>query len=198
MRLPLYSLLLLALAAGSARAQFPCEVAYNSYAQSPAGHIMVVPDGSGATLASAGLTVELWVEHCVGEPVPGYSRLDMWLHGEQPADLSVCYRGSIADADTDANGYTTFSGSLLAGGHSQAGLNVYVAGVKLYGGPALPITVNSPDINGDLMVNIQDLVSFADDFASGQAPFRSDLFRDGTLDLKDVARFATANGVSCP
>lgn len=195
--LALPALALLALSAGPAAAQFPCDHAYNSTAQSPAGHLTVFPDGSGPSLASAGLVVELWVVGCPGEPIVGYPRLDMWLHGEEPADLSVCYRGSLADADTDADGYTTFSGALQAGGHSQAGLAVYVAGVKLWGGPPLPITLNSPDINGDLVVNMQDLATFAIDYAQGPT-FRSDLVRDGVLDLKDVGRFAGALGVSCP
>ena len=51
--------------------------------------------------------------------------------------------------------------------------------------------VNSPDLNGDLLVNLADLSLFAQDYF-GPYNYRSDLRWDGDLDLGDLVVFAVA------
>lgn len=163
------------------------------------GHIVVVPDGSGPSLGAEGHTVRVRLEDGNGGPIVGYPFQDLVLAGSgADGPLDVCPGGSVADANTDATGETTFTGSLAAGGWSDALLYVYVAGVINTFNP-LQITVNSPDLNGDLRVDINDVGLFAQDFASPYV-FRADLAGDldGVLNIADVGAFATSIGRECP
>jgi len=68
---------------------------------------------------------------------------------------------SNADAATDASGNTTMSGDIAAGG-CAIGVSVIVQGFAI-GCPATCLTaieVKSPDMNGDLVVNLPDLALF--------------------------------------
>jgi hypothetical protein len=56
---------------------------------------------------------------------------------------------------------------------------------------------NSPDLNGDLVVNLTDLALFAGDFF-GPYVLRSDLYRDSQINLQDLAVFAQGFSASCP
>jgi hypothetical protein len=62
---------------------------------------------------------------------------------------------------------------------------------------SLDIAINSPDINGDLQVNLSDVVAFTQDYF-GAYNYRSDFFWDGVLNLSDVARMAQGMGAICP
>jgi hypothetical protein len=57
--------------------------------------------------------------------------------------------------------------------------------------------VNSPDINGDGIVNLADVGAFAADYVTGYA-FRSDFNGDGVLNLIDVAVMAAHFGHGPP
>ena len=59
------------------------------------------------------------------------------------------------------------------------------------------LIANSPDIDGNLIVNLGDLGLFADNFF-GEYDFRSDFYWDGVLNLSDVGRMATTFGEVCP
>jgi len=61
----------------------------------------------------------------------------------------------------------------------------------------LPIYVNSPDLNGDLAVNLSDIPIFASDFF-GSYNYRSDLHYDGIINLSDLSRMAQSMGRSYP
>ena len=60
-----------------------------------------------------------------------------------------------------------------------------------------PPHVNSPDITGDGQVSLHDLSQLATDFF-GAYHFRSDLQRDGVINLSDVGRLAAGMGAQCP
>jgi hypothetical protein len=62
----------------------------------------------------------------------------------------------------------------------------------------LLIDVVSPDMNGDLVVNLVDLGSFSEDYANGVYDFRSDLSCDGAEDLRDVSIFSEHYDEACP
>lgn len=186
------------LMSGLAVAGVPSETL--SSASGAAGCISITPAGTGATLASKGLTVSVTVVDGNGDPIAGYGFSEVWLDDDGTGDIALCQGGSVADFNTNASGNTTISGAIAGGGNTQSGMNVYLAGVKL-AGPAIALDVNSPDINGDLVVNLQDVSAFSADFNSdpnpANRPFRSDFSCDGNVDLVDVGRFAAANGQSC-
>lgn len=169
----------------------------NSTASSGSGCIDITPGGNGPTLANEALTISVHVEDGTGTPIPGYPFQDMWWDDNNNGDLAMCQGGSVADANTNGSGDATISGAAAGGGWTQNGVQIFLAGVSL-NGPALGIDVNSPDINGDLVVNLVDLGSFSADFNNPAYNFRSDFTCDGTENLADVGRFAIHNAESCP
>jgi hypothetical protein len=158
----------------------------------------MVPDGSGTTLSNEGLTISVVVVDNGNVPIPGYPFQDIWWDDIGNGDLALCQGGTVADANTNGSGLTTISGGAAGGGWTQSGVRVYLAGVPVTGSPAMAIDVNSPDINGDLVVNLADLGDFAGDFNDPAYNFRSDFTCDGTENLADVGDFASANASSCP
>jgi len=131
------------------------------------------------------------------DPIPGYPFQDIWLDDAGTGDISLCQGGSTADANTDAAGVTTISGTIAGGGWTQSGMQVYLAGTPL-AGPTLAIELNSCDINGDLVVNVGDIGDFAIDFADPDFEFRSDFVPDGVINLADIGELAIHNGERCP
>ena len=161
------------------------------------GALYATPAGTGPTLESIGSTVTVEVLGLDDQPVAGYPFQDVWLDDDGDGSLNVCVAGALADANTDAEGITTISGSLAAGGWTLDGLRVYLGGTPVTG-DVLPIDVNSPDIDGDRTVNVTDVGLFATDYSSGTYSYRSDFDQSGTLDLVDVGIFAGHVGDTCP
>ena len=113
-------LILLVATSGPARATLPCEFQETSTFRSDGGWILAVPDGSGSTLAQAGATVEVQLVECETlNPIVGYPPQDVYLGDADAGTLSICPGGTIADGATDAEGRTTISGSLAAGGQAN-------------------------------------------------------------------------------
>ena len=163
------------------------------------GHLVVVPDGSGPALGPEGHTITVTLRDANGDVIVGYPFQDLYLAAlDDGGTMAVCPGGAVADANTDATGTATFTGSLAAGGWTDDTLVLFVGGTPIVHSP-LGITVNSPDINGDLQVNLSDIGFFALDFATGYA-FRSDLAGDldGVLNIADVGRMASWVGRECP
>ena len=159
-----------------------------------AGTLMITPARSGETLGDMGLTVTVTLLDAGGRPWPNYPAADVWLASELPGDVALCANGSTGDSNSDANGVMIFSGA-VAGGGSTARTNVYFVNTALLG-PPLPIAFNSPDINGDLVVDLSDFGLFGQDF--GTDAFRSDFVHDGLVDLADFSRFGASFGERCP
>lgn len=164
--------------------------------------IFVVPDGSGVPLTAASgaggvevdATITLTLVSAMGELIFAYPAEDLWL---ETADggLVACLDGATADAPTDEYGQTVWQEPLHAGGWSDAeNLLAMVAGVPIY--PELPLRVNSPDVNGDLEVNLSDIVSLAQ--ALGGYAYEVDFNYDGAINLSDITRFVPAVGAVCP
>jgi hypothetical protein len=168
--------------------------------------LVVAPDGSGPTLDQARLpsggladaTITLILRDANWDPIPHYPREDLWLESEDQG-LVICQGGTIADADTDLGGMTHWQNPLLGGGHSQALTVVKVNGSEPELTSGVRLNFNSPDINGDLVVNLSDVVLFSQDFfAHPEFSFRSDYFRDGQINLSDLAVFVQFYGGMCP
>lgn len=99
--------------------------------------------------------------------------------------------GQVAGA-TDAGGMTAVILPLRGGGQGTAedfrltAPEIYCAWNLDFG-----LMVNSPDLTGDLLVNLADLTLFAQDFF-GPYNYRSDLQWNGHIDLSDLSCFVVA------
>lgn len=167
--------------------------------------LMVRPDGNGPTFAEsrtpwgdiADATVTLILRDNNYDPIAGYPAEDLWLESLDNG-LTHCSGGTIADADTDGQGTTRWSAPLRAGGFSTTESVVMANGAPVWApDPRVPLMFNSPDINGDLRVDLTDLQQFAVEYFQTQG-FRADLQRDGQVNLSDLALFAYAFGTGCP
>ena len=144
-----------------------------STAVSLGGSIFITPAGDGRTLVDASTgtgpvdaTITVTLLNANNAPVVGYPKEQIRVESVLAGELVFCTDGNIADAETDANGLTTFSGTFSGGGCTQGGLQVVVGGVPL-AGPPLAINVNSSDLNGDLRVDLFDIEAYLTIFDSG-------------------------------
>ncbi|MBK8167299.1 MAG: hypothetical protein IPK64_15260 [bacterium] len=175
--------------------------------------VLIVPGGAGVPLTAArtptGAPIDATVEATIVDssciPAGGQSRMDIWL--EFPAEAgtaSNCISGSptfVADTNTDMHGMTHMALPIQGGGWSEGPavfmLNGFPAHTPDYDyWPQLLLQVNSPDINGDRVVDLSDIAAFAGDY-HGAFHMRSDLQRDGVLNLADIALMATHMGADC-
>ena len=169
--------------------------------------VFTVPDGQGngfdTAFAYGGVTMDatitLYLVDMNGVPFVGYPAEDMWLETTE-GGLASCPGGTIADADTDANGMTQWQEPLAAGGYTDPVSEltiVFVSGGAL-SQPPLDIYFNSPDLSGDGLVDITDIAMFAQDLF-GAYSYRSDFNWDGAINLSDVSYMTTLGiGAECP
>ncbi len=158
-------------------------------------------DGTGAT----------------GNPVYFYPFEDIWLENNpavppvnlgDAAGLVACPNGSIADASTDINGQTTFSGPFYAGGFVDYTAdanddNDGKAYVMISGAPIddpLKLLFNSADIDGDGMwTSGTDVILFSQRYPASAGYYYSvDYYFDEVNDLSDLVLFSAARNVQCP
>ena len=176
--------------------------------------IMVVPDGSGVDFSEARtidgqvvdatIRIQLWLGDEYGPigPLPGWSAEDISFRAVDDHTQS-CTQGYLITGHgvTDSDGWTEITLAPHGGGWTQGVLEVcFLADPALIEDPdpsVLSIQFNSPDINGDGLVDLADASLFAQDFFSGTAPFRSDFVWDGVLNLSDVVAIAQNLGVGC-
>ncbi len=168
--------------------------------------LLVVPDGDGPAFTAArdangaevDATIRLVLRDGSGFPIAMFPAEDMWIESADQG-LVFCAGGGSADHWTDALGSTTWSLPRRAGGHSQTSCRVFVNGLPVTGGINPELHFNSPDINGDLYVNLLDVAAFTRDYY-GAYEFRSDLARDAVLNLADVAVMVAYIhiGAGCP
>jgi len=175
--------------------------------------ILTLPNGTGDPESAARLfgggtmdaTITLTLLDADSNPVVGYPETEMRLCYGMPDCGWFCINGNIADGPTDENGQTTFSAPHFGGGHGGGRDTRIVVG----SGPdafEIFLTVgdcfdchyyNSPDINGDLTVNLADVALFANDYFTGH-DYRSDFVWDAVLNLSDIVVLASGLGASCP
>jgi len=163
--------------AGFSGAQIPDpEYCYATSANSEPVSICMIPDGSGTGFeeamleggASADATISVTVRDGLGSPIQDFPAEDVFLPIGYQCPPVCCPLGTIADGPTNADGMTTFTVPPRAGG-SAIGAQVMIG---TWPTPEFPVEFdngglfrfNSPDINGDLVVNLVDLAVFADDY----------------------------------
>ena len=177
---------------GVATAGIPDET--QSTASSAGGVVLITPAGTGGSIADAGAMVTVTVLDAGGLPVPNFPFQDIWLGHPGDNSIALCQGGSTADLNTNASGVTTIGGVISGGGFSNT-TQVYINGTPLAQAP-LGVALNSPDINGDLVVNLNDFSAFGADYNT--AAFRSDIVFNGAVDLADFSRFGQTYFEQCP
>jgi len=173
-----------------------------------------VPDGSGSPFTEArtldgqvvDATITLYLKDSNGDEIVDYPIEDMWIaiddcsqrpcflpcDGAMPAD-----DGTTADSNTDGSGVTTWVNPLRAGGWSEGPTVVYIDGDPLLNS-LLNMGHNSPDINGDRVVDLRDVQLFGYDFYAVEYAFRSDFAFDGDINLSDIPKMAQSIEAACP
>ena len=172
--------------------------------------IIVAPDGGEALTEGLAFgshpndrvdaTFTITIRNEGGVPITGYPAEDIWLQTSHDGELALCAGGANPDGPTDAQGRTTFFGPFRMGGHCEVGGAVYLtvwAGTYVVLQPRLDIRLVSPDLDGDLKVDLSDVYLFASDYLSGQNPSRSDFVWDGVLNLSDLIVFADHVNAQC-
>ena len=160
--------------------------------------LFICPQGDGSTLADGGNEICVTVKNDLGQPIVGMLGTDFWLVGCTNLCLCGGSGSSNADAATDINGQTQFSGGMAAGG-CDTGLMVVVQGVVI-GCPAicLAIDVRSPDLDCNLAVDLIDFALFSPHFPSNPAGDPCvDYDCNGEVNLIDFSLFAQHWQHSC-
>jgi hypothetical protein len=166
---------------------------------------------AAASSASVDATITLTVIDTDGFQVFQYPFEDMWLE-TSAGGLVLCNGGSTADASTGVNGQTTFSGALYAGGGSYYDKDipaneqciVMIDGTALsQATSAMDILFNTGDLNGDLLVGVQDTTLFKPAYISGTSgaltyDYSIDYYFDEAITLSDLVLFAGVANTSCP
>lgn len=191
------------------------------------------PDGSGYLMTEArrlGTAPGSWEDATItvtlldsgSNVVFSYPFEDIWLENPpatppvalgDPAGLVACANGATADASTDINGQTTFSGPFFAGGYVDYTLDnndlndgrtyVMVSGLPITGGTnggAIQLLFNSSDIDGDGQWSTAvDVILFSQRYPpSAGYHYSLDFYFDGNDDISDLVLFSAARNVTCP
>jgi hypothetical protein len=171
--------------------------------------VYTLPDGTGDPLTEcflngggrADATIQVTLEVDAYLALAGVPAEDLWLAPLHGVDLVTCGGPPlVADGPTDADGRTSFSGAFAAGGSlgpgSNDGLLIIYNGLVCVDSPLLPIAINSPDISGDGVVDISDVVLFSATY-SGAYSYRCDFYWDGAINLVDLIQMARGFGSRC-
>ena len=204
---------------GAALAQVP--IAANSNANMPGAtapvSVMVLPNGTGPQLtncyyfgglpANGVITVQLL--DAAFDPVPNWPNRSIRINHTPNIAPNWCpdswypppmHAPNCADQVTDAGGFTRFSLAYHGGWWQDRGSQVWVleaTGVWMPIPNDLKMFFNSPDLNGDLAVNLLDVTIFSADLF-GPYAYRSDFNWDGDINLLDVIIFSASLGITCP
>lgn len=172
--------------------------------------VFSIPNGQGEAFTNAFLpggtvvdaTISVTLIDTNTDPIFLYPFEDLWLETSL-GSLVYCSGGTVADQSTDEMGMTSFSNPIAGGSYtdpSSESTMVMVAGAPIAGG-GVDVQFNSPDISGDLSVNLTDIVAFTvllgGDFTDHPL-FAGDFNNDGTINLSDIVRFTPGIGAICP
>jgi hypothetical protein len=193
--------LVLAAFAGSAAADIVCPDSSYAYASiTLKTRVTIAPNGAGETFAGTGITIHVYLKNCNGAPLVGVPAQEIVIYN---SGLCICPGGNIADAATDINGHTTFTGTIRGGGCVE-NLQVYADGVALLSqsGTLLGVQTNSPDHvpASPCAVDASDLSSLASKLGvPANYSICYDYNESGgpTIDASDLSFFASLLGAQC-
>lgn len=146
--------------------------------------------------------IEIWVRDWGGNGIPGIPPTDYWIDScDESADFQLCYFFIEADSVTSGRsgfeGRTTISGRVMGGGCVlSGGIKLAVQGQivvdETWVNPiCLDIQIVSPDIDGDLDVDLSDLGIFGTSLnrSAGHPEYNDccDFNDDGQVNLSDFA-----------
>lgn len=173
----------------------------------PYDYVTVSPNGAGETFSGTGITIRVYLKNCQGAALPGVPAQEVILFNTA---LCICPGGNGADAFTDANGCTQFSGTMRAGG-CVSSLTCFADGVSLgtvqrngkCGTTAdfRTVKINSTDagVSSPCFTDASDLAALATKL--GSVPNYNICFdynETGTvIDASDLAFFASLLGAAC-
>ena len=151
-------------------------------------------------------TIGVQIVDGFGDPVVGFPAEKITVRSQLGGWTPCTGSPLTADGPTDATGTTTISGVLFAGGHSEPGelLQVVVDDPLLNttsypdGLAGLEYFVNSVDLTGDLVVNLNDVSDFTGIYFGEVYDYAVDFNWDGVINLSDVAKLGPAIGGQCP
>jgi len=124
-------------------------------------------------------------------PAPGIELAYLSGWSSSPGLVFAEPAGQVGGA-TDAGGMTAVILPLRGGGQGTAwDFRLTAPGIYCAQNLDLGLKVNSPDLDGDLLVNLADLTLFARDYF-GPYNYRSDLYWNGAVDLADIVYFSRA------
>jgi hypothetical protein len=156
-----------------------------------AGYAFTEAHLANGTVVNA--TITLTLVNYLGAPLANHPAEDFWLE-TTGGGLVFPANGTIADAATNASGVTVWQQPLAAGGCTLGeGVVVLVEGQAL-NQDAINLGFVSADNNGDLVVNLADLSTFASGY-TGSYNGCADVFYDGAMNLSDISLFSQAYGI---
>jgi len=176
---------------------FDCSFTGSYQPGQPYDRLTIMPDGSGETLAAVGIHVDVRVHDCSGNPVVGLPASSIVLYSSA---LCICAGGNIADGPTDAEGRTTFSGTIRGGGCVES-LLVFVDRTAV---ASIPVRTNSPDrgpVASPCSIDAGDDGFFARfGQRAGETGYTIcyDYNEDGAIDLHDLIVYGAHLGAACP
>ena len=164
--------------------------------------LTVAPDGSWApfneaydpegNLVDATITLRLLDDQ--GLAIQNYPAADIWLE-TTGSSFNSCVGGSSPDQDTNLAGETYWLEPLHAGGCSVGETTVvFVGGAPLLSDD-IELVFRSFDFNGDLNVNLSDIVIFTQSI--GLDSPCADYNNDGVIGLTDIVRLTQGLGGNC-
>lgn len=125
------------------------------------------------------------------------------LLGDSSSSLRICGRED-AYLQHSGQAYGFADVPIYGGGHSAIDENgmpipssIVLWAPVVCGTQAMAVSFNSPDINGDLMINLSDTVLLMQDM-NGSYNYRSDFNYDAQITAADVSILVAALGAHCP
>ena len=165
--------------------------------------ICVLPDGETRTYSylSSGqevnVVLQFLVEDWTADPPFPYVHVELFDGGPE----ANCGSNEVV-LSSDAEGWVSWTPDFQGGGHRGPDEPVYLGLMMMQLCPNQHLELqesvyfNSPDISGDLKVDLGDIQIFAGDFF-GSYDYRSDFNGDGVVNLSDVGFMAQAMGSAC-
>jgi hypothetical protein len=177
----------------------PCGSDFELHATAVPTPLLVCPLGDTPSFLEQGWWISIVVQHADGRPFPNIPASDFWLIDCDPLRDAVLCAGSAppgADSTTNAAGMTTMSAGTLSAGGCASGMALAVMGLILQDRnngcsiKCVPIRLRSPDLNGDLVVDLTDISLFSRGYPPNAYDACCDMDLNGSVDLRDLSAIA--------